>query len=389
MNILFIASDNNNYSGAFLSMVTLCNILSKEYKHNISVILPSKGNGISLLDQCHIPYEIIGSYNWIISDSGKNDIKQKLKIMIKKGLNIYSVLRLVCYCRKHKIEIIHINTSYSYVGAIAARCVHVPYVWHIREFLEEDQNNRIWNRRFGYFLMSRADAVIAISNSVYQKYVKLLKTNNLYTILNGIDEGRFAYLDHVILCDSPVRLLMVGSIKESKGQEQLIEACLQLKERGYCNFKLKIVGTGDFDYVDGLRRLTNNNDLQSVIEFCGSTLNTQDYYAWADIAFVCSRMEAFGRVTVEAMMAGDLVIGADTGGTQELIEDGITGMLYKSGNVEDLTNKVMWIMDNRDQAKRIAKAGQKYVLTHCTAKRNASQVNKIYEKISKIHRGGV
>ena len=51
-----------------------------------------------------------------------------------------------------------------------------------------------------------------------------------------------------------------------------------------------------------------------------------------DIALVASCSEAFGRVTVEAMLAGMLVIGADVAGTSELICDGVNGILYEDDN---------------------------------------------------------
>lgn len=388
MNILFIASDNNYYSGAFLSMAVLCNILSKEFGHNVAVILPHKGTGVNLLSQFHIPYKMIHSYNWIIGNNKKIGYKQSLKIIAKKIINIFSTVKLVLYMKIHKIDIVHINTSYSYVGAVAARCIHIPYVWHIREFLEEDQNNRIWNRSFGYSLMSGADTLIAISDSVYQKYLKLLKTDRLVTIFNGIDETRFACESHKILAENEIRLLMVGGINKSKGQEQLIKACLMLMESGYNKFFLKIVGTGDQDYVEELQRFVIDNYLQGVIEFCGYISNTEDYYRWADIAFVCSRMEAFGRVTVEAMMAGAIVIGADAGGTRELIKDGVTGLLYKNGSTESLADRIVWVMENKDQAKNIAETGQKYVLSYYTARQNAVQIDKVYKKVANI-RGGV
>ena len=51
----------------------------------------------------------------------------------------------------------------------------------------------------------------------------------------------------------------------------------------------------------------------------------------ADIALMCSRGEALGRVTVEAMLSENLVIGADSAGTKEIIQNKVTGYLYKTG----------------------------------------------------------
>ena len=71
--------------------------------------------------------------------------------------------------KKEHVDLVHINTVYSYFGAYAARKVNIPYVWHIREFLEEDQGNEFYFPKYMYKLMNRADLVIAISRSIYKK----------------------------------------------------------------------------------------------------------------------------------------------------------------------------------------------------------------------------
>jgi glycosyltransferase involved in cell wall biosynthesis len=59
-------------------------------------------------------------------------------------------------------------------------------------------------------------------------------------------------------------------------------------------------------------------------------------------------MEAFGRVTVEAMQLGRPVIGARSGGTTELIRDGETGLLFEVANPTDLAHKIRQVYEDRD-----------------------------------------
>ena len=98
---------------------------------------------------------------------------------------------------------------------------------------------------------------------------------------------------------------------------------------------------------------------------------------------VCSKYEAFGRVTVEAMMAGCLVIGANSGGTIELIEDGSTGVLFESGDYVDLVNKMIYVIENKNNAKKIAKNGRNVALQRFTALINASNIRNLYLDIKK------
>ena len=72
MNIMFVASDNNCISGAFLSMAKLAQILIRDYRVNVFVVLPNVGDGGKLLDAFGVGYEIVPSRNWVVDiEEGK------------------------------------------------------------------------------------------------------------------------------------------------------------------------------------------------------------------------------------------------------------------------------------------------------------------------------
>ena len=101
-------------------------------------------------------------------------------------MNTLATLKYQNLFKKLNIDIVHMNTSWTYLAAQVAARMNIPYVWHIREFLEEDQNVCIWNREKGYRLIAQATCVIAISESIKQKYERLIPEANLIKIYNGI-----------------------------------------------------------------------------------------------------------------------------------------------------------------------------------------------------------
>ena len=105
------------------------------------------------------------------------------------------------------------------------------------------------------------------------------------------------------------------------------------------------------------------------------------FYQETDIIAVCSKAEAFGRTTVEAQLAGCLVIGADIGATPELIEDGKTGFLYKHGSAEDFAEKIIYALNEKDISKKIAKNGQRHAYSLYTKERNAKEIINLYKEI--------
>lgn len=80
-------------------------------------------------------------------------------------------------------------------------------------------------------------------------------------------------------------------------------------------------------------------------------------------------------------MGGCVVIGANTGGTIELIEDSKTGYLYESGNVDSLMEKIIYVLENKKIANDIAKSGQAYMLSNMTAEKNADAIYDVYRTL--------
>src|SRR5699024_10686887 len=121
--------------------------------------------------------------------------------------------------------------------------------------------------------------------------------------------------------------------------------------------------------------------LENYISFEGYRDDRQNVWSETDIALVTSSAEAFGRVTVEAMMAGALVIGADTMGTKEILNNRY-GLLYKQGNPKSLAESIIFSFQNINKIKRIADNGRNYAYNNFNSKTNADNIYKVYDKIT-------
>ena len=127
--------------------------------------------------------------------------------------------------------------------------------------------------------------------------------------------------------------------------------------------------------------------MQDNIFFAGASNCIAEVLEKIDILFVCSQNEAFGRTTVEGMMAGCLIVGADTAGTKELLEGGENGYLYRCGDVENLANTIEYVLKNREKAKQIRRIGQKKAVRKYTAVKNADKVFLLYQRFSGNEKG--
>lgn len=379
--ILLVASDNQPASGAFLSMSVLGRILKENYPVEPFIILPNNGTGTAVLDEYHLVYCLVPSSDWVVPiDLERTEAVQK-SILNKKRKNELAIQKLVNLIQENEIDLVHINTTYSYVGAIAARRANIPYIWHIREFVEEDQGKTLWDRKLGNQLIAEATRVIAISRSIYEKYASIVPAEKLLCIYNGIDKSRFYFPEKEILSQNHVTFIMVGGFQAYKGHLEFAKACVEVDRDGFADFDILFVGKGDLLVMDQVKKVLKNGKLLSRAQFLGYQANVQDYLKKSDIAFTCSTSEAFGRTTVEAMLSGNLVIGANTSGTKELIRDGQTGYLYIQGDVHSLAETIKKALRDRKKSRAIASAGREEMVSTMTADINAAKIYGVYKEI--------
>jgi len=147
----------------------------------------------------------------------------------------------------------------------------------------------------------------------------------------------------------------IGAVYPLKGQHIFLEAINLLKqEKGLPeNSKFLIVGgsrgSDDKPYWDELKAFIRRNELADRVVLTDNIDHDVVPYALRDMnVFVfCSILpDAFPRVTLEAMGMGKVVIAANIGGVPEQIEDGVSGILYEPGNVEELAGNIKSVMDN-------------------------------------------
>lgn len=149
------------------------------------------------------------------------------------------------------------------------------------------------------------------------------------------------------------------------------------------NVVLCFAGNGNEEAVSELIRVRDKNGLSDTqVRLLGFVKEMDQLWSKTDIAIIYSKFEAFGRVTVEAKMAGALVVGFDSGGTSELIEDGVDGYLFDGKN-RTLCDAVNMSLSNMEASRRIAIKGRESASQIFTSENNAKQVYQLYREILK------
>lgn len=374
--VLFVSSNSTMNSGASHSLIALIDLLKSTYSDiQVDVVLPMWGDIENELKLHKIHYVVVPYSNslWVRNIGGK---VSNIKAAARKAVNWLANKRMQIIISKY--DIVHINALTTNMGAELACKKGKKLIWHFREFLEEDLGKEFVNQENAWKLINCADMRIAISQSVADKYRKTLK-NSVRVIYNGVDSSKY-YCEHQILMGDFARISLPGRLSRFKGQMVLLEALNLMIQEGYTNISALIVGgVDDGDYAASLKLYADEHKIP--VEFESYTDEVKTIYKTSDIICVCSQNEAFGRVVVEAMMAGCLVIGANLGGIAEIIKDGITGLLFETGNAKDLADKLKTALERRSMAQEIAANGQKCASTVFTAENNAHSIYLCYRQL--------
>lgn len=198
-----------------------------------------------------------------------------------------------------------------------------------------------------------ADSFIAVSDYVGTQTQKHLKIKfSFITIYNSIDTERFKPSNSILTNNNEI--LFVGTVCEKKGVRNLVNALPIIKNK-IPNFKLKIVGrdwvtdTGT-SYKLYLKELIEK-DCVNNIEFLDpvSHVELPNLIEAAEICVYPSIMESFGLTVLEALSMGKPVIASDIVPFKEIIDNNETGILFKSNSVEDLANKIIALLNNKEK----------------------------------------
>lgn len=148
---------------------------------------------------------------------------------------------------------------------------------------------------------------------------------------------------------------MVGRINEAKGQNLLIQAVARINDPAvHAYFVGHEMHKG---YTDQLRAMAENLGISERIHFLGFMKNPHHFYQACDAVVLASKRETFGLVLIEAMQVGTAVIGSNSGGVVEIIDDNETGLLFEALNSESLAEKIALLKDDLLKHK-LAEAGK-------------------------------
>lgn len=309
--------------------------------------------------------------------------------------NLYA-LNVAKVIKDNDIDLIHSHFAYpeGLVGLLAKRRTKKPLIITVHGYDMLSEPLVKYGLRLHRSLdavirkvVVNADAVIAASTATYREALKIVnETNRVYLIPNGVDTQRFnpnlhgSHIRKKLNIGGSTIVFTLRAHEPKYGLEYLIRAApLVLRERKDVIF---IIG-GSGSLKNHLQNLAVKLDVKEKVMFVGWLAwdEVPQYYAMSDIVVVPSLQEAFGLVVSEALACGKPVIGTNVGGIPDQIIDGYNGFLVKPRDPQAIAERIIYLIDNPDKAKRMGMNGRKIVEEKFSVEKRIDRIIGLYKRI--------
>ena len=344
-----------------LEFITTSNIGGAEnYVVNLSKKFAEKGHEIFILSSA--------------GEKGKNSELSVFKFLQNSGApfkimamgfkyNPLTILRIAYFIKKNKFDIIHTHLSKAnFVGALAAKLAGIKSVSTAHGLNKKSQ--------YKY-----SDYVICISNAVRENLIMQgMNGGKLGVIYSGIDTEKFnpeaeglpkKKDDSTSGSEAGVggksfSVGMLARLSREKGVELLLDAAkfvlLEIPEA-----KFFIAGAGLLK--DELIKKAKDLDIYNSVYFVGFVgSNLVSFLKELDAVVFPSLKEGLSLALLESMAMENIVIVSDVGGMPEVVADGKNGFIIKSGDINAVYKKLVFVYNNKDAVKEMAKEARKTII---------------------------
>lgn len=265
---------------------------------------------------------------------------------------------------KKECEIIHklihlsnyilVNTLWLYYVVEDLSSVCDKIIWWIHE---EVPLNYIGRQTVAKIINFDNVVPYVVSPLLKENISSQCNVNKLRILIFGLPDY-YANSQNKRITDShkPIIFAIIGYVGKVKGQDIFVRAIDKLPSQYLQQSQFWIIGADKLD-AQSLKIVSKYDNIKIMGEIENQKM--PQIYQTLDVVVACSRADSMSIVAIEGMMNEKLVIVSDAMGIADYIIDGQTGFITPCEDVEALTNKIMWVIDNQSEAVKIGKASRK------------------------------
>lgn len=266
--------------------------------------------------------------------------------------DIFAFCGIYSFIRIKQIDLLHLQGyGATTFGRIAAAIARKPVI--IREAWV-DPNISFFQCQIEKFLSRFTTHCIALSNYSKNFLIKKkgMQENKITIIPNGLPVNQFSSVDKICrnryreslgIANEDMVVGIIGMLHENKGHRYFIRAAEKIIKENQ-NTHFVIVGDGELRAE--LKQLVSDLGLTRVVHFMGLQDKVAEILSMIDIFVSASATESFGTSIIEAMAAQLAIVATQSGGGNELIQNGYNGLVVPAQNSNALANAIIHLINN-------------------------------------------
>lgn len=262
-------------------------------------------------------------------------------------------------------EVVHAHGQDAWIlASVARRLTRVPLIL-TRHVLDEPAATwrQSLRRRWALEAVRRADALAAPSSAAAERLADLagICASRVHVIPNGIDLVRFERaggaredVRRALGCAAHERLVVLPAVlRQGKGHEVLLDAVPAIQHRVP---HVRVIFAGSGDREDELRRRAEPHGERVI--FLGHRDDMPDILTACDLAVLPSFSEALPTALIEAAAAGRPAVATHVGGTADIVEHGVSGLLVPPGDPRALADAIAGLLGDQQRLQAFGQAAR-------------------------------
>ncbi|MGL5950198.1 MAG: glycosyltransferase family 4 protein [Cetobacterium sp.] len=343
--ILFISHSSG---GGGAETVFLSVIKSMEKKCEMYISLPSSKGYL---------YEKLIEKTPRIERNIKTEDKIKKFFKISKILkNIKTIIKLIFFIKKEKVDIIYSSSIVNISGGIAGIITGKKHVWHIHEMA--NKNHEWFDSNFNWIIKKilKNSTIIFISETSKKSWLEKLKIDEkelnyevIYNPIKKMNTIRKKKREKIVIG-------FLGAITKNKNIEFLVDVFCEFYKK-HRNIELKIVGDGE---QEKLGRYIRENTTEEKITL-ESYMKAEDFFGKIDILVLPSFSEAFPLVVLEGMSLGIPCFCTTESSLKDLFKDGENLFFIDPFSKIEFQKKIEFLLENFEEYSEKFKENNKFL----------------------------
>ncbi|MGX2039761.1 glycosyltransferase family 4 protein [Methylocaldum sp. MU1018] len=375
--ILFISHDTER-RGAELCLSSIASSLKDKF--GVRVLLPWQGPLESELASNQVDYLIRYCINPWIPGRNRHSLRSFFRFARSFRSRVWSLCHLI---EKEKADLVYTNTSTVVEGAVAARRMGVPHIWHVHEYLKGNQDLKSYlPSAWVDFIIERfSDRIIVPSMALGKRFGKT--GAHVEAVPNGVDLARFDTADpstirsELRIPENAPIVTFIGGFSSRKDPLTFIRAAAKIRHR-FPEARFLMMGdASDPGLHEAALHAVKDLGLEGRCHPLGARKDIPAILKAATVHVSTSRQEVFPLNLVEAAAAAKPVIATRWDGVEEVVDSAVTGLLVSPGDPDAVADAVSTLLRNPERLAAMGAAARERAVSRFSLETYADRIEHI------------